>query len=124
DDALLSLRNLDFQPFTSALLEITAPAPLSHDPFQSLLFGGLIHALSLAEKMIGVTQESVGLDDLFQQLLALLQINAKQRVAIEIKQVESVVGDRDAAALGSAPPAAEDAGALLHQAERRAAFHV
>src|SRR5438105_11631242 len=74
--------------------------------------------------MIGVAQESVGLDDLFQQLLALLQINAKQRVAIEIKQVESVVGDGDAAALGSPPPAAQDAGALLHQAERRAALVV
>ena len=74
--------------------------------------------------MVGKLNHATSFDLFLQQLLALLERDATQVEAIEVKQIERIIDDRNAFAPWQAALAGLESGPLLHQAERRAALFI
>src|SRR5712692_11552325 len=122
DDALLALRNLDFQPIARTFFLISAVAFLGENAFQSALACHFKQLATLLGIVVGESNDFFTLEHRLQQFLALLQTHSAQIVAIEVEEIESVVEDRNSFAARQAALAGPESGALLHQAEGRTAL--
>src|SRR2546422_3852537 len=74
--------------------------------------------------MIGIADWTSRGKNLCQDLLALFERDSPQIVAVDIDEIEYVVQHRNVAAGTYATSMFTDAGALLHQAERRSALFI
>src|SRR5882672_10734865 len=120
--ALLALRDFDLQPIARPFFLIGAVAFLGEDAFQSALAGYFKQLAALLGIVVGVSNDFSGFEHGLQQFLPHLQTHSAQVVAIEVEQIEGIVENRNAFAARQAPLARLESGALLHQAERRAAL--
>ena len=111
--------NFDLQPFAAAPLFIRTGAPLCHDPLEQLRLGNLKQSLPLFFIMIRKTQPFAPRHDGGEFSFALLERDLAPVFAVEVKQVERIVQDRNVGLSGRSLAAGTKAGALLHQAERR-----
>src|SRR6266851_5463258 len=122
DDALLTLRDFDFEPIARALFFVSAAALLGNDAFQSALFCRFEKIKTLFGIVVGKVHyiAPASNNPFLQQLLALMERDAAQVEPIEIEQVECVVDDRHTFAPWQASLSRLESRALLQQAERGA----
>src|ERR1700691_4158062 len=96
DDAFLALRDFDLEPIARALFLVCTASLLRKDSFQPPLLSCFEKIKTLLAKVVGKTNHMAILDCLLQQLLSLLEPDAAQVEAIQIEQVERVIGNRHA----------------------------
>src|SRR6202790_325845 len=124
DDALLTLRDFDFQPIARALLFVNAFALFGEDAFQSALLRRVEKIKPFLGIVIGKLHNPACNNPLLQQLLALLERDAAQIEAIEVEQIERIVNDRHTFAPWHTAFPGSKSGPLLHQTERWAALFI
>src|ERR1700686_4512733 len=96
DDALLALRDFNFEPIARTLFFVTTIAFLRDDAFEATLLRRFKEIETLFGKVIGKMDEFAGFDSFLQELLALFERDATQVEAIQVEQVERVIDDWNA----------------------------
>src|SRR6516225_2143704 len=124
DHALNGLGDFDLQPFPAAPFLVEAAPPLAENAFEPLLFGGLKQGNAPLSEVLGIADDLGGRKNPFENLLAGLEPDPAEIVAIEVNEIKNVVCDGHLGASRGSPPPLAEPRPLLHEAEGSTTFVV
>src|SRR6202051_3854638 len=84
DDALLALRDFNFEPIARTLFFVTTVAFLRNDAFEASLLRRIVKIARLFGVVVGKMDEFASFDSFLQELLTLFKSNSTQVEAIQV----------------------------------------